>query len=416
MAHAKLSPSSAYSWLLCALSIKMTEMYGHLDPNRYSIANAQGTIKHAIIEDCLRRDVDPYSFVGMEMRLGDFREEDEDMPQEWADYIYEFTESDADTIMDALDEIDTYEGERFIEYRVNLSRWLPDQFGTLDLGIITDHGDGSCSVVIWDNKFGRIAVSPVENVQLMLYGLGFWDNEVRPRFERVRSFKLVIFQPSVRGGGGDWETSLIDLLDFAKFVKFRGKLALAENPKASPGAKQCEWCIGAKLLKCRAYVEWNRATLKAMLADDEDLDGLVDAGEMPCLRFKGVDPKFRTWLLENGPMFVRFMERLEESAYQDAYLGNPVPGKKLVLGHRPRRKYRNVARAEERLTEEMGPRAYTKKLISPAQLEKIVGKKRMDEYADLVEVGEPKMVLVDENDTRPRVPSIREMLMEDEGE
>ena len=64
----------------------------------------------------------------------------------------------------------------------------------------------------------------------------------------------------------------------------------------------------------------------------------------------------------------------------------------------------------------MGPRAYTKKLISPAQLEKIVGKKRMDEYADLVEVGEPKMVLVDENDTRPRVPSIREMLMEDEGE
>ena len=38
----------------------------------------------------------------------------------------------------------------------------------------------------------------------------------------------------------------------------------------------------------------------------------------------------------------------------------------------------------------------------------------MGEYADLIERGEAKLILVDENDSRPRVKSIREMFEDDE--
>lgn len=415
MAHAKLSPSSAHQWLNCPLSIKMRERYSHLDPNRYSVPAAQGTIKHAVIENCLRTGIDPYRFVGLELRLGDYREGDEDMPQEWADYIYEFTEDDADTLMDALDEIDDFKGEQHIEYRVNLSKYCgKDQFGTLDLGMIIPLDDGWVDVLIWDNKFGRVPVSAVENSQLCLYGLGFYENVVKPRQElekfRIRKFIIRIWQPYVKGAGGEWEISLKDMLKFAEYVKPRAKLALATNPKANPGPEQCEWCIGSKLGKCEPNIEYNKKIMKAMFAEGEDLDDLVETDQMPCLKFNGVDPVMRSWILDNFAMFSKFVDRLENEAFEDAYYGRPVPGKKLVKGHRPRRKYRNTETAVPIIVARLGDeKSFTKKLLSPAQLEKAVGHKNMGEFAELIEQGEAKLVLVNQYDSRAGVKSIREM-------
>lgn len=418
MSHSTLSPSSSHEWLACSLSVKMRELYSHLDPNRYSEANAQGTIKHAVIERCLRKEYDPYRFVGDVFRLGDFREDDEDMPQEWADYEYEFTEDDADTIMLALDQIDTYEGEKFIEYRVDLSRFCGEgQKGTLDLAILMPIEDDffDIDVLLWDNKFGRVGVNAYKNSQLMLYGIGIHDNIVKPRKLRVRNYIIRIWQPYVKGGGGEWTISAKNLMKFAEKVKPLAKAALGPNPTANPGPEQCEWCIGAKLSKCEANFDWNVKTLKKMLADDEDIDELVEKDEIPCLKFNGVDPKTRSWLINNFDMFKKFIERLETQAFEDAYYGNPVPGKKLARGNSPHRKYRNKVEAETVIVENLGSdKAYTKKVISPAQLEKIVGRAKMDEYSHLIERGEPKLILVDEHDSRPRVRSIREMFEDDD--
>lgn len=396
----------------------MRQKYLHLDPNRYSAANAQGTIKHAIIEKCLRNDFDPYRFVGMDFRLGDFREDDEDMPQEWADYLYEFTEDDADTMSIALDEIDKYEGDKYIEFRVDLSEICGDgQFGTLDLAIVIPLGGNWYDVLIWDNKFGRVAVDAVENDQLRLYAIGFYFNILREMNIRIRKFIIRIWQPYVKGGGGEWDISLPDLLTFGKSAKIAAKAALSPSSIAVPGPEQCEWCIGAKLSKCEANFNWNKKILTSMFSDDENLENLVDDDEIPCLKFNGVDAKLRTWIINNFPMFSKFVERLEGQAFEDAYYGRDVPGKKLVKGHSPRRKYKDNEAAKTRIVSAIGEsRAFTKKLISPAQLEKVVGKKNMGEYEEFIDRGEAKLVLVDEHDSRPRIKSIRDMFEDEDGE
>ena len=418
-AHATLSPSSAHEWMNCALSIKMRKEFSHLDPNRYGIASAQGTIKHHVIEQCLIRGVDPYEFVGQEFRLGDLREEDEDMPQEWADFTYEFTEDDADVMITALDEIDEYPGEMFVENRVNLSNYCgPNQFGTLDLAIISPVKDSDIEeydILIWDNKFGRVSVNAIENLQLMLYALGFWDNVLADRKIRIRKFIIRIWQPYVRGGGGEWSIGLSDLRNFGDRVRVAAKKAMGDDPVANPGPTQCEYCIGAKLMKCEAYVKWNTNIMKSMLCDDDDLDDLVEKDQIPCMKYSGVDPVMRTWILDNFDMFSRFVERLAEQAFTDAYYGRETPGLRLGYGNKSRRKYRDIVEATDIVIDEVGEdKAFTKRLIGPAQLEKLVGRKRMVELGDIVQVGKAKLILVPEGDSRPRVPSIRDMLMDEE--
>ena len=65
--------------------------------------------------------------------------------------------------------------EMVVEYRVDLSAWLPGDSGTLDLGIITP-----TMVYINDEKFGQgVLVEAERNKQQMLYALGFWETYAR---------------------------------------------------------------------------------------------------------------------------------------------------------------------------------------------------------------------------------------------
>ena len=106
----------------------------------------------------------------------------------------------ADALQPGIDQILEYSGKMFVEERLDLGRWMPGQFGTLDCGIA-----GEELIVISDLKYGSgVPVQAVKNTQQMIYALGFWDQFAR-HITDAKQFLIIIDQPRNAGGGGEWQ-------------------------------------------------------------------------------------------------------------------------------------------------------------------------------------------------------------------
>jgi hypothetical protein len=104
-------------------------------------------------------------------------------------------------------------------------------------------------------------------------------------------------------------------------------------------------------------------------------------------------------LLSKGTI-EKYLKQLQEEAYKDAEMGREVPGMKMVAGRRGKRSFVDPVRAEVILKKNLGDEAFLPRaLISPPQLEKLVGKKQYREvYARYVQMGESRPILVPESD------------------
>lgn len=386
-AHARLSPSSASRWLRCPGSVNFLAEYAE---DEGGIPAAEGTILHSFCEDALRTGCDAYEFVG------ETREHDR--------HALTLTDDLADMMQDGLDEIDQIPGKLYIEHRVKLDRWMPGDFGTLDVGIINKR-----RIHIWDWKWGFLPVLP-NSEQLKIYALGFWDNIAR-HVTDVEDFRLHIFQPRAPGGGGDYDITLDELLAFGKDIKRKAKLTHDKDAPRIPGPTQCHYCDGAKLRICPEYDAYN---LDIIVSDFDELDELMEE-DLP-IRMPGskvLTPERRAFILENWPMVVKWHERLHADALDDAMKGFPTPGQKAVLGRRPRRKWKDEERVATRLTRALDEDAYTKKLVSPAQAEKLLPGRLFASLGDEVDQGEPKPILVSEHDSREPLRNIIDLFDDD---
>jgi hypothetical protein len=345
----------------------------------------EGTILHSFAESALREEKEAYDYVGE--------------TREHNGYSLTLDDDLAAMIQSGLDYIDAIPGKLHIETRVDLKRWMPGQFGTTDVGIV-----GEKTITIFDWKFGLVPVSPIENEQVMIYALGFWDNIAR-YLSNATKFRLVIWQPRAPGGGGEWEISLDDLLAFGKEVK--RKAAATYNPDAPriAGSKQCPHCDGAKTLTCAEYTAFNLALVVA------EFDELDEAVELDIPMFLSIDmtPERRSYILEHRSMFEQFLNRLYEQTMMDALQGRPTPGLKAVHGRNPPRKWASPEEAEAALTITLGDDAYTKKVVTPTQAEKLLSKKMYSKVASFVERGQPKPILVSDKDTRPAIQNLADM-------
>lgn len=382
--HARLSPSASSCWLHCAGSINFIDALGD-DEGQEGDAAAEGTILHSVMEDCLRQNVEAYEFIGETRR------------EERAGFELLITEAHADMCQLGLDYIDSIPGKIFIENWVDLSRWMPGQGGTLDLAFL-----GKKEIVIWDNKFGYLPVSPVENTQLMLYALGFWDNVAR-HLTDVDRFRLIIWQPRAPGGGGEWVIELDDLLAFGKKVKKRAAATYDPDAPRTPGKKQCAYCPGAKTLRCEEYVDFN---LHMVIDQFDEMDEDVAEDFPPRLSLQGITPERRTWLLEHRAMFNKFFDRLHAAAYADAEDGKHLDLMKLVDSREGNRRWTNAKQAEVRLKSALGEGAFIKKALSPTQAQQALKKAgksavydKMLEHLVTRPPGKPQ--LVSASDSRP---------------
>lgn len=373
--HAKLSASSSSRWLYCTPSVVFSAP--HEVERKDTIFTAEGTAAHALAELKLQFDTGKITKRKFNAQLKKFKAESEYYSVSFEEFVDDYVGFVNETIAEYSDP------EVELEQRVNFSDWVPEGYGTSDVVIMTD------SVLhIVDLKFGKgVAVSAIENTQLMLYALGtYYEFNMAYDFDTVR---MTIHQPRLYDTS-TYELSVKELLDWAdNFVKPRAELAMAGEGDYAPSEKACQWCPAKAICKARADLNLQNA-IKYDFADSNELE-----------------PAAISDVLSQSKVIKKWLEDVEDYALTQARdQGQSFPGWKLVAG-RSNRKIANAEVAASILSKAGYAEIYKpQELITLTNLEKLVGKKKFgDLLNDIIVKPEGKPTLVVETDKRPELSS-----------
>ena len=339
-AHALLSASSAHRWLECPPSAVANEAY----PNQDTAFTQEGTLAHEVAEIYAKGE-----FIAPEAAEATgilITKEMIECAKEYAEYIEEHKKSNDAIVL--------------LEQRVDFSPWVPDGFGTCDCIIIQDD-----TLTIIDYKYGQgVAVSATDNPQMKLYALGAM-NDYGIAMD-VKKVELHIFQPRLNNISTD-NLTVEELMEWAeKTVKPTAKKAIKGKGKYAPG-EHCRFCQHGG--KCRA--------LTKMCTEYLDTHGLRVA--LPVLA-----PHEVADVLRMEPMVTLWLKKVKEQAMATLMNGEELPGYKLVEGKLGNRKWSD----EQKVSETLRIAGYSlmeiteTRLLSPSQMDKSIGKKRVAELLD----------------------------------
>jgi hypothetical protein len=361
-AHAKLSPSAAKRWLTCPASVKESATAVSSE-TEYSKA---GTAAHEALHALLTGGA---VAVGSTMSNGVVLTPD----------LFAHAEA-------GLAWVEKYRAEHgavtvMAEERVQIGSpffQLDPQvlWGTADIIVMAPD-----ELVIADLKTGHTPVEVESNEQLMLYAVGAME-ELGWMWPQVR---LVIIQPKV-AGITEWVVSKGALMAWAEGLKPRIAAALSPTPPYVPSEDGCRYCPAAGV--CKAL---QAQAIEIAKQEFDTVDALIDH----------ITPDELGMLLSKAGIIETAIATAREHAAKLISLGTEVPGWKLVEGRKNRKWIDGVeVRVQAHLRnlgyneEEFAPR----KLVSPSQAEKLVGKGSLDAFIDKP-VGAPTLAPV--SDKRP---------------
>lgn len=394
MKHARIGPSSLARVIRCPGSVRESEGL----PRQTSIYAAEGTVLHEIAAQCLEFGFEPDDYVGMTMSADGFE--------------FEITDELVLCMYRGMDWLREQPGRFYVEKQVSLEKWMPDQFGTCDVGI---WNPDEKVVTIFDWKFGAgVPVQPFENEQACAYALGFVATYLEPEGLRPDTVRIVIEQPRCSGGGNyaePWIISYDRLLEFGGVMRWA--FAQANDPAAPivPGEKQCKFCPVLERAPLPGNVtgcgEYDRHMAAMFNQEFDDLDEVIKPSS-------DLTPRKRAIVVRNAKTIEKWLAKLHQDSIDAALGGNPDPGMKMVAGRKGARKWGDEERAEDVLKEHLHADAFTYKLKSPAQAEKDVRPRRgkpghpeaWEELESLIVQDEGKPVLVYQDDDRPALPSL----------
>lgn len=360
--HAILSASSSYRWLKCLPSARLEQQFDH-EPSR---AAQEGTAAHALCEHKLKRALKMRS----KRPVSEFdSDEMEECTDAYVDFVLEQLEQ---AVQDCKDPI------VLIEQHLDMTRWVPEGFGTGDCIIVADN-----ELHIIDFKYGTgVLVDANNNPQLMLYALGALN--LFDSLYDIEEISMSIFQPR-RENVSTWTVPVDQLLLWAeKDLMPKAKKAFNGEGWFACGG-WCQFCRAANRCKARA-----EANLKVAQNEFKDPPLLTD--------------EEITEILKRIPELTKWANQIQEYAADAAINhGKQWTGFKVVLG-RSNRKYTDEEKVAERANELGYKDIYKKSLITITEMEKLMGKKKFkEEMSDLVYKPLGKPVLVPDSDKRPAV-------------
>lgn len=392
--HAMLTASGAERWMNCTPSARLEETL----PESSSCYAAEGTLAHSVAELRVRKHfLDPMGPKTFNTRLNKLKKtqllDTDGNPRDPKDYWQEILTCTED-YLDYINGVYlSYPTNPYlaVEKRLDFSRYVPEGFGTGDCIII-----GGDTLHVIDYKHGKgVPVSPENNPQLMLYGLGALEAYLA--LYDIKNIVLTIFQPRADGDTvKEWIVTRDELVDWGVFVvKPLAQQAFAGEGQFHGG----DWCRF-----CRARNTCtHRAKQYTALEDFGSPNSKTETGTLP-------KPPLLSDIevgevLQKAVALEKWAADLKEYALSSCLQGKEIPGWKAVEGRKvrvwddPDAAFADITAAgiEETML-------YERKPLTLAAVEKMLGKPRFAEVAGAhVSMSTGKPALAPESDKREAI-------------
>lgn len=371
--HSEHGASGAYRWLACPGSVSMSRGI----PDKTSPYAVEGTAAHELAELALLKKRDADFWIGTKLEGVEVTQEMADAVQVYVDYIVTKLR-DGDDLR--------------IEQRIKLDKLNPARpmFGTADCVI---YRESEKHLYVIDYKHGAgVPVDAVDNPQLRYYALGALLSlgESQP----CEQITACIVQPRADHPDGPIRADTMstgELLDFAADLVEGVEATLQEDAPLNPG-KHCRFCKAAAI--CPAKRDQALELAQIEFGDDALLPDRIDPRQMTIEQVSN--------FLNAADQIEDWLRSLRAHVQSQLEAGEAVPGWKLVNKRATR-----VWSDKDKIVEwasEFGladEEIYERKIKSPAQLEKVVGKKNLPK--DLVSSVSSGVTLARETDKRPAV-------------
>lgn len=383
--HALLSASSAHRWLKCTAAPLFEQNF----PAGTSEYAEEGTLAHSICELFARK-----KFTVMSTRKFNAELKKLQAQPLYSDEMIHTAEAYVEYLTEKAMGYTTTPHVTF-EVKVDMSKYIPEGFGTCDSAMIGDD-----TLHITDYKHGKgVKVEAKDNPQMRLYALGVLNLYLPIFGDTIKKISMGICQPRLSDAPSEDTLTVEELLAWGESIK-----PIAQEAYNGPGTfcpgDHCRFCRGK--VHCRARAEANSAF--------SDFKDCIPAGKVPSEQANlpaearavlGLPPILTDAeigeLLIKASGLVQWYKDLQEYATESLLAGKEVPGWKVVAG-RSNRAFKDIDEAikaviglgyDEALLYERKPKTLT-------EIEALLGKKKFAEVmADHVTkpLGKPTLAL-----------------------
>jgi hypothetical protein len=355
--HSKIvGGSTAKRVINCPGSVALVQQMPPQPSSKYA---DEGTLLHNVISELLDSDTAlPEDFLGTKYN-------EQELTQDLID-------EKLLPALAALDEIDPDDRMQYaVETLVNFGDLLPGVFGSTDfLGRLDD------KAVVLDWKFGSgVAVSAEENDQLMFYAAAAMRTpNAHWVFDGATEIELIIVQPpSIKR----WTTTPERIKQFERELVAAVKEAQRPDARLATG-DHCRWCAAKPVCP--------------------QMNGAIERATR--LKIKELNVEQINTMLVQADMLEDWIKDLRALAFQMAESGVKLPDHKLVA-KRATRSW--VGGAKEALLALGLTESELMEMASPAQVEKILKKKKLAMPEDITVAISSGSTLAHRSDPRPEV-------------